>query len=73
MNFMERLKSYQVGFDEVALIKLSVFAITLMIAKLWDPILSLDWYWYLIISLVAGVKPMKSFFQYSETADASSV
>jgi hypothetical protein len=38
---------------DVQLIKLSVFAFTLLIAKLWEPILSLEWYWYAIIFVIA--------------------
>lgn len=30
---------------DMALTKFSVAAFTLMIAKLWPPLLSLDWYW----------------------------
>jgi len=39
----------------IQLLKLCVFAFALMVAKLWQPILSLDWYWYLVISLLAGM------------------
>jgi hypothetical protein len=34
---------------DIQLIKLSVFAFTLLVAKLWGQILSLDWQWYAII------------------------
>lgn len=64
MAFIEKLRNYKVHWlNDGPLIKLSVFAFTLMIAKLWDPILSLDWYWYLIVSLLAVIKPVKTFFQ----------
>lgn len=36
--------------------KLGVFAFALMVAKLWSPILSLDWYWYLILAAVFAAK-----------------
>jgi len=42
---------------DVPLIKLSAAAFMLMVAKLWPPILALDWYWYLVISLAVGVRP----------------
>ena len=38
-------------------------AFGLMIAKLWEPILYLDWYWYLVIALLASIKPMMTFFK----------
>jgi len=63
MSDIEKLTSYKADWIDILLIKLGVFAFTLMIAKLWKPILSLDWYWYLIISLVAVIKPLKTFFQ----------
>ncbi len=63
MSDFDKFTSYKADWADISLIKLGVFAFTLMIAKLWDPILSLDWYWYLIISLVAVVKPLKTFFQ----------
>lgn len=31
---------------DLKLIQLSSAALVLMIAKLWKPLLSLDWYWY---------------------------
>ena len=42
---------------DIQLIKLSVAGCILMIAKLWEPLLSLDWYWYAIIFVVAAIKP----------------
>jgi len=29
-----------------------------MIAKLWKPLLSLDWYWYGLIFVLAVIKPI---------------
>jgi len=39
----------------MGLVKLSVFAFALMVAKLWEPILSLEWYWYGIIFVLAAI------------------
>ena len=50
-----------VWFD-ISLVKLSAAAFALMIAKLWAPLLSLEWYWYLVIGLVAALKPMYKVF-----------
>jgi hypothetical protein len=44
---------YDIGF-----VKLSVAAFILMIAKLWAPLLSLEWYWYLIIGVIAAIRPL---------------
>ncbi|MBR9703429.1 hypothetical protein GOV10_05290 [Candidatus Woesearchaeota archaeon] len=46
---------------DISLIKLTTAAFVLMIAKFWNGLLALDWYWYLIIGLVAAVHPMKAF------------
>jgi hypothetical protein len=43
---------------DIGLIKLSAMAFALMVAKLWDPLLSLDWYWYGLIFLLAAIKPL---------------
>lgn len=48
---------------DISLIKLSAAAFVLMIAKLWSPLLSLEWYWYLAISLVAMIKPLNVVFK----------
>jgi hypothetical protein len=46
------------GWQDIALIKLSVMGFTLMLAKLWEPILELDWYWYAAIFLAAAAIPL---------------
>ncbi len=43
---------------DVGLIKLAVASFILMIAKLWTPLLSLDWYWYLAIFVLAYLRPI---------------
>ena len=41
----------------VKLTQLSAVGLALMIAKLWEPLLSLDWYWYAVIFILAAIKP----------------
>lgn len=48
---------------DISLIKLSTFAFALLLAKFWDPILSLEWYWYLIVMIAASVRPLMIIFQ----------
>ncbi|MEK6916214.1 MAG: hypothetical protein AABW92_00565 [Nanoarchaeota archaeon] len=43
---------------DISLIKLSVAACVLLIAKIWPPLLSLEWYWYAGILVVAIVRPL---------------
>lgn len=45
------------------LIKLSVIAFTLMIAKLWSGILALDWYYYLIFMIIFAIVPIIKIFK----------
>ena len=42
---------------DVQLIKLSVAGFILMVARLWPPLLGLDWYWYAVIGVLAAVRP----------------
>lgn len=42
---------------DVSLTKLSVAGFILMIAKLWPPLISLEWYWYLVIGVLAAIIP----------------
>jgi hypothetical protein len=39
-----------------------VFAFALMLAKLWPPLLSLEWYWYGLVFVAAAIKPMYVYF-----------
>lgn len=48
---------------DISLVKLSTAAFILMVAKLWAPILSLDWYWYLLIALVVSIRPVMVMFR----------
>ena len=41
---------------DIAFTKIAVFAFALLIAKVWMPILNLDWYWYLAIFLIFAIK-----------------
>ena len=43
---------------DIKLIQLSAAGAALMIAKLWQPLLSLDWYWYGVIFVLAAIKPV---------------
>ena len=47
---------------DLSLVKLSTAAFILMVAKLWAPILSMEWYWYLIIAILAAIKPAMIIF-----------
>jgi len=61
MNFLQTWASRLRWYD-ISLVKISTAAFILMIAKLWSPILALDWYWYLIIGIIAAIKPVTDMF-----------
>jgi len=50
-------KIKKLNWVDIQFIKLSVAGAILMIAKLWEPLLSLDWYWYATIFVLAAIKP----------------
>ena len=50
-------KAKNLSWLDIKLTQLSAVGIALMIAKLWQPLLSLDWYWYAAIFVLAAIKP----------------
>jgi hypothetical protein len=58
-----RMWKFSFPYIDIRLAGLVGLAFGLMIAKLWEPILYLDWYWYLVIALLSSIKPMMTFFK----------
>lgn len=56
-------KVEKLGFWGVKLKELAAAAIALMVAKLWMGLLHLDWYWYLVIFVVALIYPVVRMFK----------
>jgi len=52
------LKIKKCDLIDMKLIQLSSAALVLMIAKIWKPLLNLDWYWYGVIFVLAIIKPI---------------
>jgi len=52
-NTVRKLDGADIGF-----IKLSVFAIAFLIAKYYPQVLSLDWYWYVGVAVLAAIRPI---------------
>ena len=65
MGFMDWMDSKTKNLDglDIGLLKVSVFFFTLMLAKLWAPLLSLEWYWYALVFALAGIKPTYDVFK----------
>jgi hypothetical protein len=57
MFFKDKIKKLTVS--DIQMIKLSVFAFTLMLAALWPRLVTLlPWWGWLIIFILAGLKPL---------------
>ena len=48
---------------DMGLVKLSVFAFTLFLVKLWPPLHSLEWYWYAVLFLLAMIRPLRKMLK----------
>ena len=60
------LASFKADWLDVLLLKIAVFAATLLFAKLWTPILELDWYWYFLVWAAAAIKPFFTFYKWAK-------
>lgn len=40
---------------DISLIKMSVFASTLLLVKLWPQLLGAEWYWYLAVAILFAI------------------
>jgi len=56
-------KIKNLGCYDMGLVKISVFFFALMLAKLYSPLLALDWYWYAAVFLLAGIIPTYKVFK----------
>jgi len=52
-NFISNMQWY-----DVSLVKLSVFIITLLLAKYVNILLYASWYWYVLLFLVVSARPI---------------
>ncbi len=59
-NFISNMQWYDIG-----LVKLSVFIITLLLAKYVTILLQAQWYWYLLLFLVVSARPYYLAFKKS--------
>lgn len=68
MSIIEKLRNFKADWIDVGLIKIAVFVAALLFAKLWESILNLDWYWYLIISVAALISPVITSYKWIRLA-----
>jgi hypothetical protein len=64
MKLFEKMenKVRKLSMLDLSVGKTCVIAITLLVAKLWSPILSLQWYWYAIVAILTYVWILKRLF-----------
>ncbi|MFA6888486.1 MAG: hypothetical protein WC254_03240 [Candidatus Woesearchaeota archaeon] len=55
-------KIKKLNWLDYKLVKWSVVAFTLFIAKVWPTILYLDWYWYALAGIVFAIRPLYKMF-----------
>ena len=55
-----KIINYKADYFDVLLAETGAMAFALLFAKYWSPLLSLDWYWYLIIGIGAAYKPVNN-------------
>ncbi len=60
-SFDDKIKTMH--WYDISLVKLSVLFFALMLAKLWPVILSLDWYYYLILFILFVIVPLIKVFK----------
>ncbi|MFA6327868.1 MAG: hypothetical protein WCY41_00290 [Candidatus Micrarchaeia archaeon] len=60
-------KAKKMSALDVGLVKISVFFLALLLAKLWPPLLSLDWSWYALVFVLAALKPTYEVFKSKQT------
>ena len=55
-------RAKKMGWLDMSMVKIAVFAFALTAAKLWTPLLGLDWYWYAVICILASLKPLAAIW-----------
>ena len=56
-------KMAKLTWIDMGLTKLAVAAFALMMAKVWPPLLSLDWYWYGLTWILLAIIPLRNFWR----------
>ena len=63
---IKKLKWY-----DISIFKLCMFSIALLLAKLWPPLLSLEWYWYAIAFVLTCARLFFVMFSPDKTASTN--
>ena len=69
MNFVTWVDSkatkmtQQMHWLDIGLLKLGIAAFTLLMAKLWEPLLGFEWYWYVLFVVPGAMRFMYVAFR----------
>ena len=55
-----KIINYKADYVDALLAETDAIAFALLFAKLYSPLLSLDWCWYLFIGIVSDYKPVSN-------------
>ncbi len=55
-------RNKNMDFWDIGLTKWTMFFFTLLLVKFWPVLLSLDWYWYLLATIILAIRPLTHFF-----------
>ena len=60
MNIIQTVQSRVKNLStlDITCIKISVTAFALFLVKIYPSVLILSWYWFIIIALIAAIKPI---------------
>ncbi|NQU68836.1 MAG: hypothetical protein HQ510_12910 [Candidatus Marinimicrobia bacterium] len=64
MNIIQKLSTFRADWLDVTSLKVAMFFATLCVAKIWAPLLSLDWYWYLAGWIIFGIRPIMTSYRW---------
>jgi hypothetical protein len=53
----------KMGWVDIALIKMAVVGFVLVVAKLWTPLISFEWYWYALLCVLCAIRPLSKVFK----------
>lgn len=71
MSIIKNMTTYRADWIDVVFIKLGVFTATLFLAKIFEPILSLEWYWYLLLWVILSIKPVIGYVKWFKTTSGN--
>ena len=70
MHPVKKISEFKLDWLDVALTKIAVIGATLMVCKWWHGLLELEWYWYLLIWVLAAGRPFITVYKWLRTSSS---